>query len=77
MNNPMQMLQMIKNPQSLMQMITNNPQVANNPIMQNALTMMQQGNTKGIEELTRNLCREKNINPDDMLAQIKQQMGMR
>lgn len=77
MNNPMQMLQMIRNPQSLMQMITNNPQVANNPIMQNALTMMQKGDTKGIEELARNVCKERNINPDEMINQIRSQMGIR
>ena len=77
MNNPIQVLQMIKNPQSLMQMIKSNSQIANNPIMVNALNMMQKGDTKGIEELARNLCREKNINPDEMITQIKSQMGIK
>lgn len=42
----------------------------------NAIGMAQNGNTKGIEQMARNLCREKGVNPDEMINQIKSRMGM-
>ena len=48
----------------------------NNPIMKNAFDMAQKGDSKGVEELARNLCREKGINPDEAIMKVKQQLGM-
>lgn len=48
----------------------------NNPIMKNAFEMAQKGDSKGVEELARNLCREKGINPDEAITKVKQQLGM-
>lgn len=42
-----------------------------NPMAKNAIGMAQQGNTKGIEQLARNLCKEKGLNADDVFNQIK------
>ena len=53
----------------------NNPSM-NNPIMKNAFEMAQKGDSKGVEELARNLCREKGINPDEAITKVKQQLGM-
>ena len=47
-----------------------------NPMAKNAIGMAQSGDTKGIEQMARNLCREKGINPDEMINQIKSRMGM-
>jgi hypothetical protein len=71
-----QMMKCGGNPQQMIQqMIGNNPAM-NNPIMKNALDMAQKGDSKGIEGLARNLCREKGIDPDDVIEKVKQQLGM-
>lgn len=68
--NPMMIISMLKqggNPQAMaMQML----QQSNNPLANNALQMMNNGDSKGIENMVRNLCKEKGINPDDMLKQV-------
>ena len=73
--NPLTMIgQMIKNggnPQQIFQQM-----MGNNPIMKNAFEMAQKGDSKGVEELARNLCREKGINPDEAITKVKQQLGM-
>ena len=76
MNNVMQMLQAIKNPQVFIQQMMNDNGMANNPLAKNAFDMLQRGDNKGLEELAMNLCREKGINPEDALKQIKNQFGM-
>ena len=51
-------------------------QSGNNPILNNALNMAEQGDVKGLEQLGRNLCKEKNIDVDSALGQIRNMMGM-
>lgn len=64
------------NPQQLIQGMMNNSQAMQNPILKNALEMAQKGDKQGVEELARNLCSEKGINPDDAIGKIKSQFGM-
>lgn len=59
----------------IQQMMSNN-RVANNPMIQNAMSMAQSGNSKGIEQMARNLCKEKGINPDDVMKQIRSNFGI-
>ena len=59
----------------IMQQIMSNNRVIGNPIIKNAMSMVQSGNSKGIEEMARNLCKEKGINPDDVMEQIKSRFG--
>lgn len=47
-----------------------------NPIIKNTVQMAQSGDAKGIEQLARNLCKEKGINADDMFNQMKNNFGM-
>lgn len=79
MMNPMQLMQMMRsggNPQqALIAMMKR--QSGNNPVMNNAIQMMEKGDSAGVEQLARNLCKEKNLNPDDVLSQIKTQFGMK
>ena len=75
MNNIMQMMQMIKNPQVLMQQALQNPQIMQNPVAKNAIDMYQRGDTKGLEEIARNVCKEKGIKPEDAINQVKQKFG--
>lgn len=73
--NPMQIMQAMANPQQFMQQMMNNSQVMQNPMAMNAMEMIQKGDTKGIEEMARNLCKEKGVNPDDMIKQLQSQFG--
>ena len=78
MMNPMQLIQMMRgsNPQQFIQQMMGNNQIMSNPITKNAIGMAQQGNTKGIEQLARNLCKEKGLNADDVFNQFKRNIGM-
>lgn len=75
----MQIMQMMKNGGNPQQMLMNmmKQQAGSNPIMNNALQMMEKGDNAGLENLARNLCRERNINPDDAFNQIKGQFGIK
>ena len=74
--NPFQMLGTMKNPQQFLQQIMGNNQMMQNPIIKNTVQMAQNGDAKGIEQLARNLCKEKGINADDMFNQMKNNFGM-
>lgn len=74
--NPMNIFRMIKGgSQQVVQQIMKNNQLMSNPIMQNAMQMAQQGNMQGIEQMARNLCKEKGLNPDEVFNQIKGKFG--
>lgn len=72
----MNFFQSFRSPQQFLQSMIRNNQVMQNPMAKNAIGMAQNGDTKGIEQMARNLCREKGINPDEMINQIKSRMGM-
>ena len=74
--NPFQMLGAMKNPQAFIQEKMNNSQIMQNPMIRNAMQMYKNGDAKGIEQLARNLCKEKGINADDMFNQMKNNFGM-
>lgn len=75
--NPINIFQMMKaGPQQFIQQMMGNNQIMSNPIIKNALGMLQSGNVKGVEELARNLCKEKGIQADDFVSQIKQNIGL-
>ena len=71
--NPMQLMQMMK---SGNQQLMGNSQLMQNPIAKNAMQMAQNGDTKGIEQMARNLCKEKGLNPDEAMNQIKKQFNL-
>lgn len=79
MMNPMQLMQMIRGGGNPQQAIINimKQQAGNNPVMANAINMMEKCDNAGLEKLARNLCQEKGINPDDMLSQVKNQFGIK
>lgn len=63
------------NVMGMIQKMMNNNQMMSNPMIKNAMSMAQSGNSKGIEQMARNLCKEKGINPDDVMKQIKSRFG--
>lgn len=76
MNNiPVQLIQMIKggNPQQVaMNLLQQN---LNNPMAENALNMINNGDSKGIETICRNICKSRNINIDELMKNVKNQFG--
>lgn len=76
MKNLLQLFGGIKNPQQFLQSMMNNSQVMGNPMAKNAVDMMQKGDVKGVEQMARNLCKEKGVNPDEIMQQIKDSFGM-
>ena len=71
--NPMQMLQGMRNPQQFLQQMMGNNSVMKNPIARNAMQMAQRGDSKGIEQMARNLCKEKGIDFDKSFSDFKNQ----
>lgn len=76
MNNPFQFFQVMNNPHQFLQNMMGNSQIMNNPMAKNAMEMYQKGDTDGLKRMARNLCREKGMDPDELLKQVKQQFGL-
>ena len=76
--NPLQMIGMLRNAgnpqQVLMSIMRQN--TGNNPVMQNALNMAEKNDMKGIENLARNLCKERGVDPNRALNQAKNMLGL-
>lgn len=74
--NPMNVFRMMKaGPQQFIQQMMGNNQMMSNPIMKNALGMVQSGNMRGVEQMARNLCKEKGLNADEVFNQVKGRFG--
>ena len=74
--NPINIIQMMTsgNPQQAIQnIIESNPNIQNNPIAQNAMKMYQNGDTKGLQNMAENMCKERGITVDQAKQQV---MGM-
>ena len=71
--NPLNIFQRMKNgsPQQFLQQMMRNNQVMRNTLMKNTIEMAQKGDMQGIEQMARNLCKEKGLNADDVINQIK------
>ena len=75
--NPIQLIQAMKNPQAFMQQMMNNSQIMQNPIAKNAMEMFKNGDTKGLQAMAENLCKERGTTVDDVKSQIMAQFGMK
>lgn len=66
-------------PPNVQQMVMNmiRSRTGNNPVMQNALQMMEEGDNAGLEQLARNLYKENNLDIDKAIEQVKGQFGMK
>lgn len=70
MNNPVEFIKMIRNPQQMIQQIMCNNSVMQNPIMQNGIRMMQNGDTEGIKGLVENICKERGTTVEEVRKQL-------
>lgn len=76
MNNPLSLIQALRNPQAFMKNVAQNNQMMQNPMAKNAMEMFQRGDSKGLQEMAENLCKEKGTTADDVKSMIMKQMGM-
>lgn len=77
--NVMQLLQMVQNnpnpPAFIMEMLKS--QSGSNPLFANLLALAQNGNKAGIEEIARNIYREKGLDFDKEFNSLKQLLGVK
>lgn len=73
--NIMQLL--TSNPRSAIQNLMNtNPEMAQNPIAQNAIRMAQSGDISGLKSMAQNLYRERGLDINQAYNQISSMMGI-
>ena len=76
MNNMFQLLNALKNPQAFMNQMKNNNQMMQNPMIRNAMDMYQRGDSKGLQNMAENLCRERGTSPQEVQEALKKQLGL-
>ena len=54
-----------------MNMLGNNPNWRSNPVLQNAVTLAQNGDEKGLEQLARNLAKESGVDINQILRMFQ------
>ena len=59
MMNPLQFMKAMRNPQEFMQKMMDNSQVMQNPMAKNAIEMYQKGDTRWLQDMAENLCKER------------------
>lgn len=70
--NPMQLLQALSsNPQQVVKQI-----LGNNPMANNLVNLIGNRDTKGLEQMARNLANEKGVDADKLYNTYKQKLGM-
>lgn len=67
---------------NILQVLTQSPQqiinkvFGNNPMGNNLMNLVNNKDSKGIEQMARNLAKEKGKDPDQLFDQFKKQFGM-
>ena len=61
----------------MLQRMMNSPQVQNNPLAKNAMEMYKNGDSKGLQEMAENLCRENGTSIEEMKKSIIQRFSLR
>jgi hypothetical protein len=75
--NPMQMMEMFSgrsNPQQVVSQMMNQ-QLQNNPLFQRAQQMAQGKSPQELEQVAKNLCKQRGIDLDSAMKQFQQMMG--
>lgn len=77
--NPMQLIAMLRgggNPQQLVMSLLQN-EMGNTPMGQNLLSLAQKGDAPQIEEIARNICKQKGVDFDKEFGAFKQLLGIK
>lgn len=77
--NPMQFIQMIKNGQNPEQLMINflQAQMAGTPMGENLITLAKNQDSKGIEQIARNLLSSRGLDFDKEFMAFKQMLGLK
>ena len=73
----MNFFQAFKSPQQFLQSMIGNSQIMQNPIARNIIDMAQKGDVEGIEQMGRNIAKEKGIDFDKAFSDFKNQFPLR
>lgn len=52
-----------------------NPNINSNEIANNAVTLLRNGDSKGLQEMAENLCKQKGVTPEEVRDKILQNFG--
>lgn len=52
-------------------LLSNNPNMKNNPIVQNALQMAQQNDSQGLKQLAENVCKERGVEINKLIQNLQ------
>lgn len=76
--NPMQILQFVKKSKNPQQAVYNmvEKQMGNNPIFSNLLALAKNNKGKEIENIARNLCKERGVDFDKEFNSFRQNLGL-
>ena len=72
-----QMMKGGMNPQAIMKQMMGNNQIMSNPMGKNIMEMAQSGNISCIEELEKNIAKERSLDFDKAFAEFKRNFGMK
>lgn len=64
----MNIFQMMQNPQQLVSQLMNK---ATTPMQKNALDLISNGDDKAVEQMVRNICKERNINVNQAMSNLQ------
>lgn len=60
---------------TVLQAILNNPQIQNNPIAMNALQMYRAGDSQGLQKMAENICKERGTTTNEIKNAIMQRFS--
>ena len=69
----MNFFQVFRSPQQFLQSMMGNSQIMQNPMARNMMDMAQKGDVEGIEQMGRNIAKEKGIDFDKAFSDFKKQ----
>lgn len=72
MNNVLNLVRVFRNPEPFMRQIMSSPQFKSNPMAQNVIEMRDKNDVQGLEQMARNVCKEKGMDFDGLYSQLKQ-----
>ena len=76
MMNPLNFVRIMRNPQGFFNALAQNQQAMQNPMVKNAVEMVQKHDGKGLEKMARNMYKNAGIDIDEKMGELKKQMGM-
>lgn len=58
------------NPQQILQNIMSNSSIMQNPIAKNAVELYQKGDSKAVNEMAQNMCKERGVDANQFINQL-------